>query len=537
MKDEENEEKETKVEIEKLLEEEKINKKTYERVLMAKKYIERKYNILEANQINIEIIKNKISNSKLSSQKKDEFLSNLNKKILNFNRIKLNHLTITDYESLCIIGRGGFGEVHICRNKITKEIVAVKKIKKQIIKQHNQYKHTMDEQDFLSKIKSPWIINLKQSFQEGDYLFLIMELCQGGDLLNLLKKNTKLKEDQAKFYIAEILLALDEIHRLGCIHRDVKPENILIEKNGHIKISDFGLAKLSDITFKEDIINFKDNTYLHHAKTYSCVGTAFYVAPEVLYKIEYDKSIDYWSLGIILYEMLIGENPFKGSNNREICKKIKEYENHFKFPKNTKISPEAKDLILNLITLKENRLDSANIKKHPFFKDFNWKKVRSMKPPFIPKIKNETDKSNFKLLKKIDNFYPEKNDKRKDPEYMGYNYDENINNLFDIEEIDRIIKEEEKKENETKFRNKTPEKKNNFIECYSNIRFATEINTTSNNNNNDDSNINNNNNNNMIITSRNIINNNIKHVNTTNGRKFFRPFKKFFFKLNSIKAK
>ena len=131
----------------------------------------------------------------------------------------------------------------------------------------------------------------------------------------------------------------------------------------NIKISDFGLAKLSDITFKEDIINFKDNTYLHHAKTYSCVGTAFYVAPEVLYKIEYDKSIDYWSLGIILYEMLIGENPFKGSNNREICKKIKEYENHFKFPKNTKISPEAKDLILNLITLKENRLDSANIKK------------------------------------------------------------------------------------------------------------------------------------------------------------------------------
>ena len=216
MKDE-NEENE-KVEIEKLLEENEINKLTYERVLMAKKYIERKYNILEANQINIEIIKNKITNSKLSPKKKEEFLSNLNKKILNFNRIKLNRLTITDYESLCIIGRGGFGEVHICRNKITKEIVAVKKIKKDVIKQHNQYKHTMDEQDFLSKIKSPWIVNLKQSFQEGNYLFLIMELCQGGDLLNLLKKNTKLKEDQAKFYIAEILLALDEIHRIGC-HR------------------------------------------------------------------------------------------------------------------------------------------------------------------------------------------------------------------------------------------------------------------------------------------------------------------------------
>ena len=281
MQDDYNEE--TKVEIENLFKENQINKLTYERVLMAKKHIERKYNILGANQINIEIIKNKISNSKLSTSKKNEFLSNLNKKILNFNRIKLNHLTITDYEQLCIIGRGGFGEVHICRNKITKEIVAVKKITKQVINQHNQYKHIMDEQDFLSKIKSPWIINLKQSFQEGDFLFLIMDLCQGGDLLNLLKKYNTFKEDQAKFYIAEILLALDEIHSIGCIHRDVKPENVLIDKNGHIKLSDFGLAKLSDITFKEDIINFKDNTYLQHAKIFSCVGTAgFALCPTLI---------------------------------------------------------------------------------------------------------------------------------------------------------------------------------------------------------------------------------------------------------------
>ena len=536
MQDDYNEE--TKVEIENLFKENQINKLTYERVLMAKKHIERKYNILGANQINIEIIKNKISNSKLSTSKKNEFLSNLNKKILNFNRIKLNHLTITDYEQLCIIGRGGFGEVHICRNKITKEIVAVKKITKQVINQHNQYKHIMDEQDFLSKIKSPWIINLKQSFQEGDFLFLIMDLCQGGDLLNLLKKYNTFKEDQAKFYIAEILLALDEIHRIGCIHRDVKPENILIDKNGHIKLSDFGLAKLSDITFKEDIINFKENTYLHHAKTYSCVGTAFYVAPEVLYKIEYDKSIDYWSLGIILYEMLIGENPFKGNNNREICKKVKEYENYFKFPKNSKISAEAKDLILNLVTLKENRLDSTSIKKHQFFKDFNWKKVRSMKPPFIPKIKNECDYSCFKLLKKIDNFYPSQNDKKRDPEYIGYNYDENINNLLDIEEYDRIIKEEERKEieliekeNSIKNRNKTPENKNKNknIECYTNIRIGTEINR---NNNDDDSN-----NNSTKFSSRNNINNNLQTVsNTTNRKRFFKPLKKFF-KIHSIKAK
>ena len=431
--------------LENLLTNNKITQLTYEKVTNAKKYIERKYNLLNLQKVEKEVIKEKLKNLKIPEIEKEKIILEIEKKEKKHLQKKLQKLTIYDYESLSIIGRGAFGEVHVCRNKKTNEIVAIKKIKKSILLQKNQIKHTKDEQDFLSKIKSNWIVELKYSFQEGDFLFLIMEFLPGGDLMNLLIAKDTLNEEEAKFYLCEIILAIESIHNLNCIHRDIKPDNILIGKNGHIKLSDFGLAKIADNIFKEDIINYKKNT---HNRNFSCVGTAYYVAPEVLKKKGYGKEIDWWSLGIIFYEMLIGYAPFCSKETNDVCYKVLHYENYLSFPNKIKISDCAKDLILKLITDSNFRLGkngSEEIKKHPFFKGVNWKKIKDMKPPFIPNLKNDFDTKYFEKYQEKEPFYPDLSfRKKKDPEYIGYTY-RGDDDTFDLISIIQII---QKKQNE-----------------------------------------------------------------------------------------
>ena len=428
--------------LETLLEKKNINQLTYEKVILAKKYIERKYNLIKIRKIENEVIKEKLNNTNIPKEKKEEILNEIEKKEKNRLKKIREKLTIFDYESLAIIGRGAFGEVHVCRNKKTKEIVAIKKIKKSVLLQKNQIKHTRDEQDFLSKIKSDWIVELKYSFQEGDFLYLIMEYLPGGDLMNLFIKKDTLTEEEAKFYICEIILAIESIHNLNCIHRDIKPDNILIDKKGHIKLSDFGLAKIADNIFKEDIINYKGNK---HNRNFSCVGTAYYVAPEVLNKKGYGKEIDWWSLGIIFYEMIFGYAPFCSKHTNDVCYKVLHFEKFLKFPENIKISDNAKDLIIKLITNSNLRLGkngSEEIKSHPFFKGINWNKIKEMKPPFIPKLKNDYDIKYFEIFESNDDFYPDiNNKKRKDAEYIGYTYKgEDENNIDLISVIEKIQK-------------------------------------------------------------------------------------------------
>ena len=409
--------------LESLLKQNKISQLTYDKVIVAKKYIERKYNLIKIRKIENEVIKEKINNLNIPKDKKEEIINEIQQKEKNRLQKIREKLTIQDYESLNIIGRGAFGEVHVCRNKKTNEIVAIKKIKKSVLFQKNQIKHTRDEQDFLSKIKSNWIVELKCSFQEGDYLYLIMEYLPGGDLMNLLIIKDILKEEEAKFYLCEMVLAIEAIHNLDCIHRDIKPDNILIDKYGHIKLSDFGLAKIADNIFKEDIYNYKGNK---HSRNYSCVGTAYYVAPEVLNKKGYGKEIDWWSLGVIFYEMLIGYAPFCSKHTNEVCYKVLHYQNYLQFPNKIKISNLAKDLIYKLITDSDLRLGkngSEEIKSHPFFKGINWKKIREMRPPFIPNLKNDYDVKYFEKFEEIEPFYPVNQfRKRKDAEFIGYTY-------------------------------------------------------------------------------------------------------------------
>ena len=247
--------------LEQLLKEHKISQRTYDKVTVAKQYIESRYNMKTIKNLEWNEIIKKIDSLQICDKEKEK----IKKEIYRQEMIKLRKArekqSIKDYESIAIIGRGAFGEVHVCREKKTDKIYAIKKIKKNILILKNQIIHVLNEQKFMSRAKSPWIVELKASFQEDEYLYLVMEYLPGGDLMNLLIKKDILTEDEAKFYISELILAIESIHKLDCIHRDIKPDNVLIDKNGHIKLSDFGLAKISDKLYEKENEKYKNYIY------------------------------------------------------------------------------------------------------------------------------------------------------------------------------------------------------------------------------------------------------------------------------------
>lgn len=449
----------TKESLESLLMNKKINALTYQRVMNAKKYIERKYSMIKIKNLQSNLITAKIENCSLPSEQKAE----IQKQMREREKLRLQKmrekLTIFDYKHIKIIGKGAFGEVHVCKHIKTGEIVAIKKIKKELLLRKNQLKHTKDEQYFLSKINSQWIVNLKCSFQEGDYLFLIMEYLPGGDLMNLLMKVETLKEDQAKFYLCEMIMAIESIHKMNCIHRDIKPDNILIDKDGHIKISDFGLAKIPDNYFNEDLITVNKasskstSNKPKHMRTYSCVGTAYYVAPEVLTKQQYSKDIDWWSLGVIFYEMLVGYAPFFAVDTNEVCNRVLHYDKYLVFPSSCNVSEDAKDLILKLVTDASKRLGkngAEEIKNHSFFKGVNWKKIRGVSPPFVPKLKHEWDTCYFDKYNEVEPFYPEIGQKKKDCEFIGYTFNRGKEENDDLIAVIEMIQKKQEEVREYK---------------------------------------------------------------------------------------
>ena len=385
--------------LETLLKSKKISQRTYDRVKVAKEYIENKYNLKSVLSTKWSNILQKIQNLNINETQKLKIINEINEIEIQKSRKIREKQTIREYESLQIIGRGAFGEVHVCREIKTGKIYAVKKIKKDILIKKNQIIHIRSEQQFMSKVKSPWIVDLKASFQEDDYLYLVMEFCQGGDFMNLLIKRDILTEDEARFYTAELILAVESIHKLDCIHRDIKPDNILIDKNGHIKLSDFGLAKIPEnLGISPNPKKNSKKNRLTHQKNYSCVGTAYYVAPEVLKKTGYSEDIDWWSVGVIFFEMLVGYAPFCSEDTKDVCYKVMNWKKFLKIPDDVVLSPEAEDLIVKMINNSDERLGKngvEEIKRHPFFKNIDWNNIRSTKAPFIPDIESDYDTKYF----------------------------------------------------------------------------------------------------------------------------------------------
>ena len=394
-------------------------------------------------------------------------------------RKKRQKISIFDFVPIKIIGKGAFGEVRLCKYIPTDDIVAIKKMKKEEMHKKNQVLHVRAERDVLSEAKNQWIVELKFSFQDQNYLYLGMEYLPGGDLMTLLMARDILPEEDAKFYAAEMVLAIESVHDMGCIHRDLKPDNVLIGKDGHIKLSDFGLSKKLDafldknnkFIFNQDNKILKNNnTNLSYAerfrifknmkskkrreKAFSTVGTPDYIAPEVFKQKGYGQEIDWWSLGVIMFEMMIGYPPFYSDSSTETCKKILDWENHLEIRPEANISKEAVDILKRLINDPEKRLGrngAEEIKLHPFFKNVDWKHIKeTMIPPFIPDLKGPFDTKYFDEYEEIEPFYPINNNdnnskyQKKDMCFVDFTYnrendkDFRINMVTALEVFDSI---------------------------------------------------------------------------------------------------
>ena len=285
--------------------------------------------------------------------------------------------TLEDFKHLKVLGQGSFGKVVLVKNENNNKLYAMKILDKKFIVKKNQVSHTQTERVLLEKLKHPFIVKLNYAFQDSKRLYFLTEFLQGGELFFHLRRNSGYKENAVRFYMAQILLALEYMHNNNYIYRDLKPENILIDKEGNIKLTDFGLSK---------ILPPDENT------TYTMCGTAEYLAPEILFGKGYDKTCDWFSFGVVIFEMFCGYHPFK-SKGQKIDPKI--YLSKTYIP--DKVGKTARDLIEKLFVCNpQKRLgykSADEVKNHPFFKGIDFDKVlrKEYKPPFIPKLKDNTD--------------------------------------------------------------------------------------------------------------------------------------------------
>ncbi|XP_075542881.1 ribosomal protein S6 kinase beta-1-like isoform X1 [Dermacentor variabilis] len=293
-----------------------------------------------------------------------------------------------DFELLKVLGKGGYGKVFQVRKLTGKDggrIFAMKVLKKAtIVRNQKDTAHTKAERNILEVVKHPFIVDLIYAFQTGGKLYLILDYLSGGELFMHLEREGIFLEDTASFYLSEIVLALEHLHREGIIYRDLKPENVLLDAQGHVKLTDFGLCKES----------IQDG-----AMTHTFCGTIEYMAPEILTRTGHAKAVDWWSLGALMYDMLTGAPPYTAENRKKTIEKILRC--RLNLP--PYLTPDARDLLRKL--LRRNVLqrlgsgpnDARDIKAHPFFRHVNWEDVlaRRVEPPIKPQLLNDEDVSQF----------------------------------------------------------------------------------------------------------------------------------------------
>uniref|UniRef100_A0A671LKN9 Rho-associated protein kinase 2 n=1 Tax=Sinocyclocheilus anshuiensis TaxID=1608454 RepID=A0A671LKN9_9TELE len=294
-----------------------------------------------------------------------------------------------DFDRVKVIGRGAFGEVQLVRHKASQKVYAMKVLSKFEMIKRSDSAFFWEERDIMAFADSPWVVQLCCAFQDDRSLYMVMEYMPGGDLVNL-TSTYDVPEKWAKFYTAEVVLALDAIHSMGFIHRDIKPDNMLLDRYGHLKLADFGTCMKMD------------GTGMVHCDT--AVGTPDYISPEVLKSQGgdgyYGRECDWWSVGVFIYEMLVGDTPFYADSLVGTYSKIMDHKNSLNFPDDIEISQEAKNIICAFLTDREVRLGRngvEEIKRHPFFKNDQWtfSTIRETAAPVVPELSSDIDTSNF----------------------------------------------------------------------------------------------------------------------------------------------
>lgn len=290
---------------------------------------------------------------------------------------------LKDFTLIQVIGKGSFGKVMLVRKNDTRAIYAMKVLNKDNVIKRNQVEHTKTERSVLEYIRHPFIVTLRFAFQTKLKLYFVLDYCPGGELFFHLGRAGRFSENQARFYTAQIIMAIEYLHGLGVVYRDLKPENVLLDELGNIALTDFGLSK-------EGI---EDNS----SATSFC-GTPEYLAPEILTRAGHGRAADWWSLGALLFEMLTGMPPFYSRNRDRLFHKILKAQ--LRLPKF--FSPEATELLTGLLNRDPNarigsERDAEELKTHAFFQSVNWADLleKKLKPPFKPDVKEFTDTSNF----------------------------------------------------------------------------------------------------------------------------------------------
>ncbi|XP_035523556.1 microtubule-associated serine/threonine-protein kinase 3 isoform X3 [Morone saxatilis] len=303
-----------------------------------------------------------------------------------------------DFEMTKLISNGAYGAVYLVRHKETKQRFAMKKINKQNLILRNQIQQAFVERDILTFAENPFVVSMYCSFETRRHLCMVMEYVEGGDCATLLKNMGPLPVDMARMYFAETVLALEYLHNYGIVHRDLKPDNLLVTSMGHIKLTDFGLSKVG-------LMNMTTNLYEGHiekdAREFSdkqVCGTPEYIAPEVILRQGYGKPVDWWAMGIILYEFLVGCVPFFGDTPEELFGQV--ISDEINWPEGEDAPPPDSQELITLL-LRQNPLErmgtggAAEVKQHQFFHNLDWNSLLRQKAEFIPQLESEDDTSYF----------------------------------------------------------------------------------------------------------------------------------------------
>ncbi|KAM5164065.1 serine/threonine-protein kinase LATS1 isoform 2-T3 [Mantella aurantiaca] len=367
----------------------------------------------------------------LSADAQNQMRKMLCQKESNYIRLKRAKMDKSMFVKIKTLGIGAFGEVCLAKKIDTNALYAMKTLRKKDVLLRNQVAHVKAERDILAEADNEWVVRLYYSFQDKDNLYFVMDYIPGGDMMSLLIRKEVFPDDLARFYIAELTCAVESVHKMGFIHRDIKPDNILIDRDGHIKLTDFGLCTgfrwthdskyyQSGDHLRQDSMDFSNEwgdpancrcgdrpkplewrAARQHQRclAHSLVGTPNYIAPEVLLRTGYTQLCDWWSVGVILYEMLVGKAPFHASSPLETQMKVIKWQTTLHIPPQANLSPEASDLIVKLCRGPEDRLGKNGvdeIKAHPFFKTIDFSSDLRQQPAlYIPTITHSTDTSNF----------------------------------------------------------------------------------------------------------------------------------------------